>query len=294
MAIALATLIAGVNPAAAMPAPESTSTSTSASAMAEAAVPDSVSDSVVRLYYAVFDREPDSEGLAYWVDLYSSGTSLEAIATQFIISQEWQTAYGNTDDESFIDILYANVLRRAADADGRAYWIDVLDGDVERSALLTYFSESQEFVALTETSQPTAPLIYPSVPANSGTGKRIIYDNGNNRVWLVDANERILDSYLVSGRANTPSPGTYSVFSKSPLAWAGHDGITMEHMVRFTYGRSLAIGFHAIPRYRSGAPMQTTDELGTYQSAGCVRQEDHKAEALYKWAEIGTTVVVVN
>jgi len=39
--------------------------------------------------------------------------------------------------------------------------------------------------------------------------------------------------------------------------------------------------------------MQTEEELGTFQSAGCVRQADAKAAALYQWTPVGTTVVVV-
>ena len=77
-------------------------------------------------------------------------------------------------------------------------------------------------------------------------------------------------------------------------AWAGHDGITMRWMARFARARSgLAIGFHSIPRYSNGAPMQTEDELGYFRSGGCVRQAEAKAYALYQWAPIGTTVIVL-
>ena len=68
----------------------------------------------------------------------------------------------------------------------------------------------------------------------------------------------------------------------------------MRHMVRFTRGRNLAIGFHSIPRYGDCRPMQTEAQLGTYRSSGCVRQADSMAEALYAWADIGTTVVVTH
>jgi lipoprotein-anchoring transpeptidase ErfK/SrfK len=33
--------------------------------------------------------------------------------------------------------------------------------------------------------------------------------------------------------------------------------------------------------------------LGTFRSLGCTRQSDAKAKALYAWAPIGTTVVVL-
>ena len=133
----------------------------------------------------------------------------------------------------------------------------------------------------------------PALPANSGSGRRIVYSNSAQRIWLVGADERVEDSWLVSGRRGVPRPGTYSVFSKSRHTTAGHDGIRMEYMVRFAHGRRLAIGFHSIPVYANGRPMQTEAELGQYRSAGCVRQRHPQAKQLYEWAPVGTTVVVL-
>ncbi len=255
-------------------------------------VDQAVTDSVVRMYLAVFDRQPDAEGLVYWVEQYVGGTGLRDIAAAFMVSTEWTNRYGAVDDERFVDLLYGNVLKRLPDDEGRNYWRTTLADGVQRDELLIQFSESAEFVTKTGTTEPRPP--YPPVPADSGSGRRIVYANTAQRVWLIDADEQVTDSYPVSGRRDTPSPGTYSVYSKSERAWAGHDGITMDHMVRFARGRSLAIGFHSIPRYASGRPMQDLDQLGTYQSAGCVRQDWEKAEMLYHWADIGTTVVVLD
>lgn len=134
-----------------------------------------------------------------------------------------------------------------------------------------------------------APPIYPNV----GSGKRIIFDTGEQRVWLVESDGRLAHTWLVSGRKDTPAPGAYAVYSKSLWTTAGHDGITMTHMVRFAWGSSLSIGFHAIPRWSDGSALQTEQELGTYQSAGCVRLADAAASTLYDWAGIGTQVVVI-
>ena len=65
-------------------------------------------------------------------------------------------------------------------------------------------------------------------------------------------------------------------------------------MVRFAYGRTLAIGFHSIPRYANGTPLQTEAQLGTYRSSGCVRQADRDALALWNFAPLGTRVVVTH
>jgi len=133
----------------------------------------------------------------------------------------------------------------------------------------------------------------PPVPADSGEGRRIVYSNSVQRVWLIEADGSVFDTYLVSGKKGVPDPGNYEVYSKSEVASAGHDGITMRNMVRFAHGTNLPIGFHSIPNDGRGRPLQTEDQLGEYHSAGCVRQNPGHAAELYDWATIGTPVVVL-
>ncbi|MEE8330346.1 MAG: L,D-transpeptidase [Acidimicrobiia bacterium] len=64
-------------------------------------------------------------------------------------------------------------------------------------------------------------------------------------------------------------------------------------MVRFAHGARLPYGFHSIPIYPNGQPMQTEAELGYYRSGGFVRQLCSDAVFLYDWAPIGTTVHVI-
>lgn len=150
--------------------------------------------------------------------------------------------------------------------------------------------------ASAETSPPPVPPpppapVYPGLPAGSGAGRRIVYSNSQQRIWLVEGNESIAASWLVSGRRGVPRPGAYGVFSKSRYSSAHGGRVRMEFMVRFARGRRLAIGFHSIPVGRRG-PLQTEAQLGTFRSAGCVRQLRANAETLWNWAPIGTRVVV--
>lgn len=138
------------------------------------------------------------------------------------------------------------------------------------------------------TARPAAPAT--SAPSGSGAGKRIVYCVTCQRVWLIEANEAVSRTHRVSGRAGVPRKGTYSVFSKSERASSG--SVTMRYMVRFARGRTLAIGFHSIPRNRQGRPIQSESELGSYRSHGCVRQSDGDALALWNFAPVGTKVVV--
>jgi len=143
---------------------------------------------------------------------------------------------------------------------------------------------------LADADAPPPPSVGPALPAGSGDGRRIVYCVSCQRVWFVEGNGAVVKSFPVSGRVATPRAGTYSVFSKSRLASSG--SVTMEYMVRFAHGRSLAIGFHAIPRTRSGAPIQSEAQLGTFRSHGCVRQADRDALATWNFAPVGTKVVV--
>ncbi len=132
---------------------------------------------------------------------------------------------------------------------------------------------------------------HPALPAASGAGRRVVYSNSGQRIWLVEGDGSIAASWLVSGRRGVPRPGNYGVFSKSRWSSARGGRVRMEFMVRFARGRRLAIGFHSIPVGRGG-PIQTESQLGTFRSAGCVRQLRANAEILWNWAPVGTRVVV--
>lgn len=129
------------------------------------------------------------------------------------------------------------------------------------------------------------------VPDESGNGRRIVYSNGQQRVWMITESGRLWDTYLITGRRGIPATGHYKVFSKSVKAWAPYDGITMNYMVRFARGE-WPYGFHDLPKWPDGSLLSTVDDLGHYGSGGCVRQEPEKAIRLFAWAPIGTPVIV--
>lgn len=131
------------------------------------------------------------------------------------------------------------------------------------------------------------------VPADSGEGRRVVFDQSAQRVWLVGGQGRVQRTYPVSGSVeDNLDPGTYEVYSRSMKAWGIDDGGTMKYMVRFAHGKRAAIGFHDIP-VKDGEHVQTKAELGTALSGGCIRQWRPDAKALWQFAPLGTTVVVV-
>ena len=140
---------------------------------------------------------------------------------------------------------------------------------------------------------PTTEGGAPAVPDDSGEHKRIVFSISQQRVWLVDRDESVARTYLVSGSVtDNLKPGVYQVYSKSPTATGVDDSGTMRYMVRFTYGENAAIGFHDIP-VAGGHLVQTRKELGTPLSHGCIRQWRPDAKALWDFAPVGTEVDVV-
>ncbi|HVL52510.1 MAG TPA: L,D-transpeptidase [Actinomycetota bacterium] len=142
-------------------------------------------------------------------------------------------------------------------------------------------------------SAPAADVTAHEVPAGSGSGRRVIYAVSAQRVWLVNEDGSLHGTWRVSGRAGEPNPGSYSVFSRSRHARAKAPGITMEYMVRFVRTSGLPIGFHSIPVNRRGQQIQSVEELGTFQSLGCVRQRYEDAVTMWNFAQIGTPVIVL-
>ena len=131
------------------------------------------------------------------------------------------------------------------------------------------------------------------LPVDSGEGRRIVFDLSAQRVWLVGGGGVVRRTYPVSGSVtDNLKPGTYEVYSRSKHAWGVDDSGTMKYMVRFAHGHNAAIGFHDIP-VKDGEKLQTFDDLGTPQSHGCIRQWRPDAKALWRFAPVGTTVVVV-
>lgn len=133
------------------------------------------------------------------------------------------------------------------------------------------------------------------LPRDSGQGRRVVFSESRQRVWLVSGNGTVRRTYPVSGsRHDNLDPGTYSVYSRSLHAVGIDDSGTMKYFVRFTRGDSgAAIGFHDIP-VDDGKRVQTVAELGTPTSHGCIRQRRADAKVMWDFASLGTVVVVTD
>ena len=156
-------------------------------------------------------------------------------------------------------------------------------------------ADTTDSTTSTTTSTTTTVLVEVApVPIKSGTGRRIVYANRQQRVWVINADNEVIRTFPVSGMLGQPGKGTFRVFSKSPTSYSPEfAGVTFRFMTRFAIGRNGGnIGFHEIP-IRNSKPMQTVDELGAFKGSGCLRSSTQDARFIYQWATLGTKVVVV-
>ncbi len=121
-----------------------------AAVLAEIAKANPSAAMVDRLYLAFFQRFPDDGGWDHWIEARADGHRLEDIAEWFAESDEFTNRYGMSDFSVFLDQLYIDVLGRPPDAEGKAYWLNMLGrGEVTRGTVVVYFSESAEMLRLT-------------------------------------------------------------------------------------------------------------------------------------------------
>jgi hypothetical protein len=145
--------------------------------------------------------------------------------------------------------------------------------------------------ASTATRAADAGLLSP-LPTHSGEGRRIVFDQSEQRVWLV-AGADVKRSYLVTGsKWDNLRPGSYQVSSKIRHARTYRGGGTFEYFVKFAQGRTSAIGFHAVTVRNNGTLVYARDDLGTARTPGCVEAMPEDARALWEFAPVGTKVVV--
>jgi len=108
-------------------------------------------NAVIREYQAAFGRVPDTAGITYWVGVVSANpTALANLNTIFASSTEFTNRYGATattaSNPALVTALYTNVLGRAPDAAGLAYWSSQ---NLNASQLLQSFAQSPEFITNT-------------------------------------------------------------------------------------------------------------------------------------------------
>jgi len=120
------------------------------------------------------------------------------------------------------------------------------------------------------------------LPADCGSGMRVVYSIAGHRVWLVTGAERVLRAYPVAGGDPAPPLGAHEVFARGAHS-SGGDGAAVEHVVLFAQSGDTNIGFSAaVGAAKAGA-----------RPTPAIRESRADGDALWQFATIGTTVEVV-
>ncbi|MEL7650406.1 MAG: DUF4214 domain-containing protein [Stutzerimonas stutzeri] len=91
-----------------------------------------IASQVQALYVGYLGRAADQAGLNFWTNAIANGTStIESVALGFTLSQEYTSKYEGLSNEELAAAIYQNVLGRAADADGLAFWVGELEKGVQ-------------------------------------------------------------------------------------------------------------------------------------------------------------------
>lgn len=102
---------------------------------------------VAACYTGLLGRDPDYAGWNYWVTgMQQQGHTQQWMLDGFTASAEFASRYGNTDDTTYVTLLYQNVLKRAPAPSETAYWVGVLGTGVTRAEVAGLFANSPEFL----------------------------------------------------------------------------------------------------------------------------------------------------
>ncbi|MFE0178838.1 hypothetical protein ACFWZ2_41695 [Streptomyces sp. NPDC059002] len=124
-----------------------------------------------------------------------------------------------------------------------------------------------------------------AVPAQSGSGERVVYSLGDDRVWLVESSGKAKLTFEVTPGTVDPAPGTYTVTSRTGSI-TGTDGVPIEHVVVFTTSDGVAIGF-------SAAVDGSTPKPDPAKKTGGIRESREHGDAMWQFAGVTQKVVVV-
>ncbi|RAJ38896.1 hypothetical protein K353_03996 [Kitasatospora sp. SolWspMP-SS2h] len=159
------------------------------------------------------------------------------------------------------------------------------NGAASRAVAAPSASSAAPSAAAPESARPSVPPL----PAESGSGPRVVLALQAQQVWLVDPKkpEPVVAAFKVVPGNTLPAAGTYTVTSRT-ASGTGTDGRQIEHVVRFAQQSGTVFGFSALVDERAPAP---SVDPGT--RTGGIRASRADGQALWDFAPNGTRVVVV-
>jgi hypothetical protein len=108
---------------------------------------------IVRLYDAILGRPAEAWGYGYWRQRMAfDRLGLSRVADIMARSPEFAATYGSLTDQQLVEQVYLNLLGRAGDPAGVAFWVDQLASGRTRGSVVARIAISAENVAATQRS----------------------------------------------------------------------------------------------------------------------------------------------
>jgi len=90
------------------------------------AIADQIS-TVQEFYISYYGRPGDPAGVQYWAERFDLSDNLDDVLAAFGASDEYTNNFGSLSNTELVENLYQQTFGRAADAEGLAFYVDLLD-----------------------------------------------------------------------------------------------------------------------------------------------------------------------
>ncbi|MFT5659862.1 MAG: hypothetical protein ACI9TV_000495 [Sulfurimonas sp.] len=123
----------------------------------------SLEDKISSLYISFFNRAADESGLTYWNNLATAAedegedslNTLKQLSAGFATHPTFGSTYDSMGNEAFIQAIYKNSLGQDGDADGVAYWTNLINNGKLRSDMVAEFMNAALITDITAENFPT-------------------------------------------------------------------------------------------------------------------------------------------
>lgn len=124
------------------------------------------------------------------------------------------------------------------------------------------------------------------------TRKTIVVDISEQHVYAYEKGKLIFSFTASTGRNHLTRPGHYRVLDKIPNAYSQPWGFWMPYWMGIYYvGYDLENGFHSLPVLSNGTELWGS-KIGSPVTYGCVVLLPDDMRKLFRWARVGTAVVI--
>jgi hypothetical protein len=169
---------------------------------------------LTELYIAHFDRAPDALGLHFWGARFEEGMTLDDISGHFYASAEsvLSGSAGMTNAQ-YISEVYQNVLARTPDAEGLAFWEQMLDdGILTRPAFVAALLEGVSNVPDGASAEVTAQYAQDRAYLDGKTDVGVYFSmiHGLNNVFQAEA---VMETYHAGNAAVVTPQEQIDVFA---------------------------------------------------------------------------------